>query len=90
VRTIVLYSRRECHLCEQAQAILEGLRGRFEFDLRVVDIDADPELAARYGVTIPVAALDGEEILIWPFTRATAHTALQQRVGRGRRFPWIR
>ena len=35
---------------------------RPEFDLELVDIDRDPELARRYGVRVPVVAVDGEEL----------------------------
>jgi hypothetical protein len=31
------------------------------FELRLMDIDADPELADRYGVRVPVVAIDGVE-----------------------------
>jgi glutaredoxin len=54
---VVLYTRVGCHLCEEAERVLAA-----PFDLELVDIDRDPELARRYGVRVPVVAVDGEEL----------------------------
>jgi glutaredoxin len=60
-RRVTLYTRAGCHLCEAAAAVLEAERGRSRFALEVVDVDADPELERRYGVRVPVVAIDGME-----------------------------
>jgi hypothetical protein len=83
VQVLTLYSRSDCHLCEQAYAILVSLRGNLQYELRVVDINQDATLVERYGVTIPVVSLDGEDLLAWPFTRAMAYAVLQQRLRAG-------
>ncbi len=58
---LTLYSRRGCHLCDlMLEAVLPRIRGRAE--LRVVDIDADPALRARYDRLVPVLS-DGEHDL---------------------------
>ena len=54
-----LYSRTYCHLCDDMLAALESLRGEFFFEVAVVDVDADPLLAARYDELVPV--LTGSE-----------------------------
>jgi hypothetical protein len=55
---LVLYTRPGCHLCELmkeeiARARLEGCT------LEEVDIDTDPELVRRHGLSIPVLEIDG-------------------------------
>jgi glutaredoxin len=55
----VLYTRAGCHLCQDAEAVLVRARADTPFELRLVDVDADPELADRYGVRVPVVAIDG-------------------------------
>ncbi|HKE99235.1 MAG TPA: glutaredoxin family protein [Actinomycetes bacterium] len=60
-RVVTLYTRGGCHLCEDAEAVLERVRAGVAFELRAVDVDADPELARRYGVRVPVVAVDGVE-----------------------------
>jgi glutaredoxin len=62
VRTVTLYSRPGCHLCDDARAVLERVRGDIPFALEEVDITADDALHARYLERIPVIALDGEEL----------------------------
>lgn len=57
--TIVLYSRRGCHLCERAEDILLWHRP----DTRIVDVDSSADLAARYGVRVPVVEVDGAAVL---------------------------
>ena len=61
--TVVLYSRPECHLCDQARSAILALREQgLRFDLREVDIESDDELLARYLERIPVVAVEGEVV----------------------------
>jgi glutaredoxin len=62
VRTVTLYGRAGCHLCDDARVVLERMRFQRPFALREVDIESDPALHARYLERIPVIALDGEEL----------------------------
>lgn len=60
-RTVTVYTRQGCHLCEDAIAIVQRVAaGRA--DVELVDIDADPALVERYTVRVPVVAVDGVEI----------------------------
>lgn len=56
---IVLYSRRGCHLCERAEDLLLFHRPTAE----IVDVDTTAELAARYGLRVPVLEVDGVALL---------------------------
>ena len=56
---VVVYSRADCHLCEHALDALRRIRSELAFELQVVDVDAEPALAERYGATVPVVAVDG-------------------------------
>jgi glutaredoxin len=62
VRTVTLYGRPGCHLCDDARAALERVRATDPFRLEEVDIEADDALFALYLERIPVVALDGEEL----------------------------
>ena len=62
MRTITLYGRPDCHLCDEARAALERVRATHPFRLVDVDIEADDELFKRYLERIPVVELDGEEL----------------------------
>jgi glutaredoxin len=57
-RVVVLYTRQGCHLCEGAWELLQRAQQRHGFTLRCVDIDTDPDLVERYGLCVPVVAVD--------------------------------
>ena len=57
---VTVYTRAHCCCCHKAIDLLEGYRRRHKFTLRTVDIDADPELAARYDTSVPVVAIGGK------------------------------
>ena len=62
MRTVTLYSRPGCHLCDDARAALNRVRARAPFALDERNIEDDAALHARYLERIPVIALDGEEL----------------------------
>jgi len=57
---VCVYTRRGCHLCENAERLLADRRRRYRFTLEAVDVDADPALAERYGAEVPVVVLNGK------------------------------
>jgi glutaredoxin len=58
---IDIYSRPGCHLCDDAKEVVERVRRRFPFALRVIDIETDPELEKAYGEQIPVVFINGNK-----------------------------
>lgn len=52
---VTLYTRKNCHLCDQARADLDSLRAEFPHELVEIDIDTDPILEERYNEIVPVA-----------------------------------
>jgi glutaredoxin len=62
MRTVTLYGRPGCHLCDDARAALGRVQATVPFRLIEIDIERDDALHARYLERIPVVALDGEEI----------------------------
>jgi glutaredoxin len=56
-RTITLYTRAGCHLCEDAKSAVTPLLSEFGATLYEIDIDGDPILRERYGNDIPVVFL---------------------------------
>lgn len=62
VKTLTLYSRVGCHLCDVMKEQLDAIRARIPFTLDVVDIDRDPALKAEYDWDVPVLVIDGKKI----------------------------
>jgi glutaredoxin len=58
---VVVYSRKECHLCEVVKETLERLQKEADFNWREVDIDADAELRQKYTDEVPVVFIDGRK-----------------------------
>ncbi len=56
---LVLYTRADCHLCEEAKGEIRKHFG--DIPIREVDVDTDPALAARYGEEVPVGYVGGEK-----------------------------
>ena len=75
---VVLYTRVGCHLCEEAQTLLEAQ----ELTPRLVDIDADPQLRARFNECVPVVEIDGKVRF-----RGRVDPVLMRRIVRGERRP---
>jgi glutaredoxin len=62
VKTVTLYGRAGCHLCDEARAVLLRVRAGDPFRLEEIDIESDDALLKRYLERIPVIAVDGEEL----------------------------
>ena len=77
-----LYSTSGCHLCEQAEALVQPLLSGQALQLRVVEISGDDALLERYGVRIPVLgckdANGAWQELGWPFDQAQIWSWLGQ------------
>jgi hypothetical protein len=68
MRTLILYSRPECHLCEELTTeLLPLLAGRAT--VRIVDVDESVALERRYGLRIPVLVDGDVEISEYPLDR---------------------
>ena len=56
---LVVYSRDDCHLCDDAKAVLTSYL-EYLPEIESVEIDADPELKSRYDTEVPVVEIDGQ------------------------------
>lgn len=65
---LTLYTTCGCHLCEEAEEILELLQSQQVFRWVAVEISEDDRLVDLYGVRIPVIATEEGRELGWPFT----------------------
>jgi hypothetical protein len=49
-----LLSRPGCHLCEEMRREVDAILGEEPHEWEIVDVDSDPDLAKRWGDSIPV------------------------------------
>lgn len=55
MRKITLYTRNECHLCDEAKTAM--MRHFPDLAIEEIDVDTDPELIRLYGEEVPVGYL---------------------------------
>lgn len=58
---VILYTRRECCLCEGIKQLLYNVRGDYPLDLTEVDIDLRPDLHAQWSHEVPVLFIEGRK-----------------------------
>jgi hypothetical protein len=56
---LTLLSRPGCHLCDEMRRDVEALLGDLPQEWNVIDVDRDPDLASRYGDSIPILFVNG-------------------------------
>jgi uncharacterized membrane protein/glutaredoxin len=96
---VVFYTKEDCPLCDEAEALLQRLQGEYPFTVETVDIASDGNLFQRYQYTVPVVVVGNgltvaapvtEERLRWALNHApgfeTAAAAQPQVTGRLRDF----
>ena len=65
--SLTLYTSPGCHLCEQAEEILDYVGVAFT----AVDISTDVDLVRQYGVRIPVLQRSDRQSSVGPLTPST-------------------
>jgi glutaredoxin len=60
-RSVVVYSRKGCHLCEVVKESLSKLSRRGGFTWQEVDVDMDFELRRQFNDEVPVVFIDGRK-----------------------------
>lgn len=59
---LTLMSRGYCHLCHDMEVALAPLAAEFGISIEIIDVDADPQLEARYNELVPVLLHEGTEL----------------------------
>ena len=76
-RELILFSRADCHLCDQAEALVTGCIVDTAYQLKKVDIVTDAALQQRYQNRIPVLLrCDNQQVLNWPFPQSRVRLLL--------------
>lgn len=83
MRTVVLYGRPGCCLCDDARSVLLRARATHEFALLERDIEQDDALLRAYLERIPVVEIDGAEV----FEYVVDETELERRLSRAEPSP---
>ncbi|MFG3125814.1 glutaredoxin family protein [Streptomyces sp. NPDC048201] len=75
-RLVTLIRKPGCHLCDDAQVVIEKVCGELGVPWEGRDITEDRELHDRYWEQIPVVLVDGEQHTFWRVDEGRLRRAL--------------
>ena len=75
-RLVTLVGKPDCHLCEDARAVVARLAEELGFSWEELSIDEDPELHRKYWEQIPVTLIDGKQHDFWRVDETRLRAAL--------------
>ncbi len=73
-KQLILYGTLGCHLCEDAERVLQALALTY----KTIDIIDDNRLLEKFATSIPVLEGDDETYLYWPFNETQVTFWLKQ------------
>ncbi|MEW2306712.1 glutaredoxin family protein [Streptomyces sp. NPDC006655] len=76
VRLVTLIRKPGCHLCDDAQAVVEKVCGDLDVPWEHQDITQDQRLHDLYWEQIPVVLVDGEQHTFWRVNEERLRKAL--------------
>jgi glutaredoxin len=65
MKSVTVYSRTGCHLCESAIAQIESVKSDLNFNLEIKLIDDNPDLEKQYGEQVPVILINDQPHDYW-------------------------
>lgn len=69
-------SRQGCHLCDEAERIVDAVCAELGTSWERIDVDLDPQLRADYTDQVPVTFVDGVQHDFWRVDPARLRAAL--------------
>jgi glutaredoxin len=78
---LLLYTRKECCLCEEMKLTLSRVAARVSFTLREIDVDTSPGLQATYGAEVPVLFINGRKAFKYRLTAKELEKSLKREAG---------
>ena len=79
--TIEVMTKKDCCLCDEAKEVIEQVIAEIPAELKMTDIESDPELFERYQEKIPVVLINGEESFFYKVHPVTLRKKLDKLLG---------
>ena len=80
---VELFSKRDCHLCDEAKAILEKVRSETPFTLKEIELADGDEKFEEYAELVPVVLIDKVLTFKYRVNETTLRIRLQQLASSG-------
>lgn len=58
---VTLYTRENCHLCDEAKLVIEAVRQEFPFVFEILDVDTKADWQTAYGLEVPVVFINDKK-----------------------------
>ena len=75
---LVLYTRKDCGLCEEMKQVIGQLAVRFPMNVQETDIDSSATLQKRFGNEVPVLFINGRKTFKYRTTTKELEKALKK------------
>jgi glutaredoxin len=75
---ITIYTKKDCHLCDEAKSVLSKFAREYSFTVAEVDIEGDTALFEKYRYEIPVVLLDDRKIFKYRIDEKRFHRLLRE------------
>jgi len=82
VPEVVLYTKAECPLCDEAKTLLDEIHEELPFTLTVKDIASDETARKEYANRVPVVVVNGREVVGYPPDKQWVKSAITTASGR--------
>lgn len=69
IRTVTLYSKEGCHLCELARDVILRTGGEAAFNFNEISLEETDPRYGEYSDLFPVIAVDGRVVAYWRIER---------------------
>lgn len=79
---LTLYTRADCELCREMEAVLSSELPDFDARLARIEVDGDSELEARFGKEVPVLFVNQRKAFKYRCSARELRKRLLREVGR--------
>lgn len=76
--TLILYTRKDCCLCEEMQEVIRRVAESFTLTLEESDVDSSEELQKQYGNEVPVLLVNGRKAFKYRVTAKELENRLRK------------
>jgi glutaredoxin len=75
---LVLYTRKDCGLCEEMKQVIGQLATRLPLNVQELDIDSSAELEKQFGNEVPVLFINGRKAFKYRVTTKELEKTLKK------------
>lgn len=78
---VTIYTKKDCHLCEEAKAVLSKFAREYPLIVDEIDIESDSAIFEKYRYEIPVVLLNDRKIFKYRIDEKKLHRILREAGG---------